>query len=315
MGGMEKDFEGKSNFYKNSDSYGGWDFTGKNNLGDVAFMGNDLKIIDHNSKFIYSYPEEYVEDYIKSNIVFHNSPFQYLQNTDWIFLQDTVITNLSYQEFKRNEIDTLIADEDSHIIVDNHIFVNTKTALLERYERRPYENGKKLPKIISTFTDYKLVTQKESISYQLPDGYSSILVGENRVSKNIGDIAPSFQTETLNGDIFDLEKYRGRKILFNFSFINCGNCKLALKHFNRQNYKLSEKISAFYINPVDSKEAMELYAEKDNIPYPILQALENIEELYGVSGYPTFVLIDEEGKIENIMIGYSSEFLTSLETP
>lgn len=313
IGGMSGDFEGISTFRKNPEAHVGWDLVGKNSLGDVAYIEDDLKLIDHNNKKIYTYPEEYVEKIIKTNIVYQNSPIQYLKNQDWIFSQDTTMEGLTYQEFRRKEIDTFIVEDNDRLIVNNHIFINTETELIDRFERRHFKNGNQLPKVINVFRNYKLKNKKESLYYQIPDGYSNILFGEKRMSKTIGELAPSFETVSLTGDSFSLEKYKGSKVLLNFSFINCGSCKLALRHFRRENYNLSEKINAFYLNPIDKEEDIKLYAQKKQVPYAILKAPNKIEELYGISGYPTFILIDEEGKIESISSGYSSDFLASLE--
>lgn len=314
FGGLEGDFVGTADFRKNPESRIGWDFVGRNNIGDVAFIDNDLKMFDHNNKIVYTYPKEYIDETLNSNIVLQHSPLDFLNKKDWEFIQDTTINGQTLREFKRNELDTTIVEEESREIADNHIFINTRTGLLERFERPYYRNGRKSSVSTVIFEDYELNSLKENFSFVFTDGYKSFLFGEDWSSLSIGQIAPTFQSKEIDGKVFNLDDFRGSKVLLNFSFINCGGCKLALRHFNSPDYNISKKIKAFYIDPVDKKEDVELYEKKQLVPYPILEAPVNIQQLYKINGYPTFVLIDEEGKIENIRTGYSSDFLNSLET-
>ena len=110
----------------------------------------------------------------------------------------------------------------------------------------------------------------------------------------------------------DLKSLRGRKVLIDFSVINCGYCKLALQHFNRDEYELDNKITGIYINPDDSNSEVSDYRDKLPIPFPAIAGAKKIAKAYGVSSFPTFFLIDERGDIEKVVVGYRSEFLETL---
>lgn len=43
------------------------------------------------------------------------------------------------------------------------------------------------------------------------------------------------------------------------------------------------------------------------IPYPIAVAPENMERSYGVTGLPTTILIDKQGKIREKIVGFTSK--------
>lgn len=302
-------------FNRNSKNFLGWDFIGRNSVGDVAFLGNDLQIVSHKNKTIYNYPEEYVERIVKSNLVLHFSPITQLKFTDWDFHKDTLMDDQIYKVFRRNEIDTFVVAENARKIVDNYIFINTKTGMLERFERRHIKNGKNLPKIISKIMNYELSFSDIPLTFVSPEKYTNLVFGRNRTALTKGEMAPVFKTKDFNGNYFSLKELIGKKDLFNFSIINCGYCKMALRHFNRKEYSLSEEINAYYINPVDEKMEIKSYADQISIPFPILVAPHKIAKRYKIRGYPTFVLIDEKGRIEKIVYGYSSQFLTSLEAP
>ena len=111
---------------------------------------------------------------------------------------------------------------------------------------------------------------------------------------------------------FNLADYNGQKVLLNFSAVNCGFCKSALKYFNQKDYRLSNKTNGVYLN-IDKKIDVADYINKINVPFQVISDAKELSELYGVFGYPTFFLIDEFGVIENVVVGYNEEFLESLK--
>ncbi|MEM6685827.1 MAG: TlpA family protein disulfide reductase, partial [Bacteroidota bacterium] len=89
-------------------------------------------------------------------------------------------------------------------------------------------------------------------------------------------------------------------------------CEQALAHLNQKEYKLSDDITALYLNPFEAEKEVIQYASKVNIPFPVIPNAKAIGEAYGVEGFPTFFLINEQGKIEKIS-NYQKEFLDSLK--
>lgn len=53
-----------------------------------------------------------------------------------------------------------------------------------------------------------------------------------------------------------LADYRGKKVLLDFSVINCGYCIQSMNHFNRKGYQFSDNLVPIYINPLDSSKEM-----------------------------------------------------------
>jgi thioredoxin-related protein len=97
--------------------------------------------------------------------------------------------------------------------------------------------------------------------------------------------------------------------------INCGWCKIAIDQFNKPDFQFAENLVPLYINPVDSKEKMDKYQSKVGIPFPVLINAKKVGEVYGVNGYPTFFLIDENGKVEEVIEGFSEEEILKWKRP
>jgi len=127
-----------------------------------------------------------------------------------------------------------------------------------------------------------------------------------------GEEAPPFSTVDMNGKPVSLQALRGKRVLLDFSTINCGYCKAALDHFSRRDFKLPPDMVGIYINPVDKKDKLALYAQKVTIPFGLVPEAHAIGKQYGVYGYPTFYLIDERGVIEKVVVGYQEAFIDGL---
>lgn len=241
-----------------------------------------------------------------------NSPLTLLNKPNWSYLQDTVIQHESFSNYRLIEMDTTIGTK--YIYVELHLFIDKTKALLERYERRAFLNGKSSQTIVYKFTDYQLQQGETELVHDLPLGYRSQMNSDRERFKILqtGQPAPDFSAVDIDGNNIDMESLVGRKILLNFSVINCGYCRLALEHFNRDGYRLSDEIAAIYINPEDGKSDVLGYRDKIKIPFPAIAEGKAIAKAYGVSGFPTFFLIDEQGVIEKVVVGYRDEFIESL---
>jgi thiol-disulfide isomerase/thioredoxin len=96
--------------------------------------------------------------------------------------------------------------------------------------------------------------------------------------------------------------------------IHCGWCKIAIDDFKKPSFSFAENVVLLYINPVDEIEKMEKYQTKVGIPFPVLIEAKEVGQVYGVKGYPTFYLVDEQGIIEEVSEGYSDELIQKLNS-
>jgi thioredoxin-related protein len=56
------------------------------------------------------------------------------------------------------------------------------------------------------------------------------------------------------------------------------------------------------------------FVKSMDIPYPIVITSQDVERSYGVTGLPTTILIDREGKIREKIVGFSIEIAKQLTT-
>lgn len=287
----------------------GFDFIGRRDKSAFTYIDGVLASVEDEDRTITYYPESEVNEMLEFNTYLSHSPFRLLKSGPWSFLRDTAIAGKTYKEYLWVEMDTTISDKK--VLLNNHIYINPSNLVVDRYSRRLFHDGKKSQFIELEYSDYQFADLGEKLAYQTTSGYVSKQWGQRdpdatQVLKK-GELAPDFELADEKGTMVKLSELRGKKVLLDFSMINCGWCKIALEQFSKPEYQFAENIVPLYLNPVDSKEKMDKYRAKVSIPFPVLVNAEEVGKVYGVTGYPTFYLIDENGKVEDIVVGFSDE--------
>ena len=306
-------FYSYNEFSVNDQNFLGYDFKLESNRYDLTFQNEEYRLIEHGDKIVeihtplqFENRTEFERRVRGTNIKW--SPMTFL-NEEWKHLNDTIIDESDYAEYLQIEKDTVV--DDRRVYVERHIFIDKETALLKRFERIVYEPDGTIGQLVSRdFYNYQLNPKAMEISYKEPEYYTSTY-GRRKRFKMLeeGEEAPLFKLVDMNGDSLSLSEFKGKKVMLNFSVINCGFCQMTLKHINRNNFELSDEITWLYINPEDDKERLDVYTKKLPIPFPVLINAKEIGERYGVNGYPTFFLINEEGVIETVQPGYFPDFI------
>ncbi|WP_119071747.1 cytochrome c biogenesis protein/redoxin [Aggregatilinea lenta] len=123
----------------------------------------------------------------------------------------------------------------------------------------------------------------------------------------VGQRAPDFTTETVDGDTVSLSDYRGKVVLVNFWATWCGPCRSEMPYFQTL-YELHDP--NFVVLGVDNQESADTitdFADDVGISFPLLLDEDGAinGDIYGdrVLGYPTSFLIDQNGVIAAYYVG------------
>lgn len=279
---------------------------------DFVFTDNSLTSINHKTQTNRVYlPEHFngMEGFYKAvdaNFKSRWSPIVFMQEA-YQFKTDTIINGKEVKDYVQIKTDTVINNQ--RIYTEHHVFIDEQ-ALINRFERRNYNDGSLSQRITFNFSDFNFTEDRVKNAFNVPGTYVTLFGQSKRlVSKKIGEEAPDFTGVTMAGDEVKLSDFKGQKVLLNFSVINCGNCKATLDYINQDNYEPAEDIPILYINPEDDNARMSIYREDTNIPFPVINSAKTIATDYGVNSYPRFFLVDEDGVIEHVEIGFSETFL------
>lgn len=128
----------------------------------------------------------------------------------------------------------------------------------------------------------------------------------------IGQKAPEFTLETLDGTKVSLQDLKGKKVLLNFWASWCKPCKDEMPHMQKVYEKYNhQNVEILAINLTIGKEKPEdakAFAEELGLTFPILLDKEGkIGDLYKIIPLPTSYFIDEDGFIRWKYMGQMEE--------
>lgn len=301
---------------KIKDEYFDYAYIGKRDNYTFAYLGGVLQSIDHEKKTvkITSIEQDSLNfiNTLSNNSFLSFSPLGLMKKEGWSFVKDTIVDNKIYFDYLQIEMDTTI--DKTKVLLENHLFINPSNSIPVWYSRRLYHHGKRNQLIEIYFSDYTFSEDLEELTLEIPSSYVSKTERESepQLPLEVGEKAPDFELVDMEGNPVRLSGLKGKRVLLDFSMINCGWCKIAINKFKDEDFAFDSNLVPLYINPVDSKELMEKYLRSNSIPFPVLVGASELGKSYKVSGYPTFYIIDENGKIEFVQVGFSDNFIDQL---
>ena len=128
-------------------------------------------------------------------------------------------------------------------------------------------------------------------------------------------LAPEFSLKTLTGEEFSLAKNKGKTLLIDFWATWCAPCRESiphLVHLHKTYRGQGFEVVGLSMDKGDPK-TVEQFVRSLDIPYPIAIAPDEIARAYGVNGLPTTILIDKEGKIREMIVGFNTTIAKKIE--
>ncbi len=133
-------------------------------------------------------------------------------------------------------------------------------------------------------------------------------VRQRRISTGnpVGQAAPNFSLQDMNGKTVSLADYRGKAVVLNFWATWCPPCKIEMPWFE----ELQQKYGAQGLQVVGvalddtSKEDIAKFVQEMKVNYPVVFGTEATSDAYGgVEMLPTTFYIDRNGKITDRVLG------------
>jgi peroxiredoxin len=127
-----------------------------------------------------------------------------------------------------------------------------------------------------------------------------------RFTKLIGHPSPAWEIKDLDGRTHTLGQYRGKVVVLDFWYRGCGWCMQAMPQVKRvaTQYR-GQPVAVFGMsNDKDINDA-KFVAGRMQLDYPVLHS-EELPGQYGVQGFPTLIIIDQQGNVADVHVGYSS---------
>jgi len=120
-----------------------------------------------------------------------------------------------------------------------------------------------------------------------------------------GGTAPALPEGRLDGPRFDAATLHGRKAIVAFWAPWCGVCKLEMPTLNAL---AREGVAVIGVAlSYGDEEAVRRFASEHELVFPVLLGDERTGEAWAVDAYPTLYVVDEQGRIEHAVVGFTTE--------
>jgi thiol-disulfide isomerase/thioredoxin len=166
----------------------------------------------------------------------------------------------------------------------------------------PSENFTQLKKdaIINTTPDKIYIYKYQYVN--VSNGYLSI--GNKvpnisfRVFSDINEVSPADDKK-----VYDLERYKGKKIVLNFWASWCAPCVNEFKVF--QDFYNTDKDVVVFMVDIDNTDyaSARSFANRNDYTVPIIYDAKELESKFSLFGIPRTVYIDEDGMVKGIKVG------------
>ena len=138
------------------------------------------------------------------------------------------------------------------------------------------------------------------------------------LAKSAKNAAPDFTLKSQKNDNLKLSELRGKVVLINFWASWCGPCRQEMPVLDElyRHYR-SLDFTILGVNVEQNSDDAKSLLKDVPVTFPILFDTENkISKLYDVKGMPSTVLVDRDGNIRYVHMGYEpgveSEYQTQI---
>lgn len=301
---------------KNTKSITGYDAVVNGAYYDHFFIDNEYKYVNHYKKEVALFSDQkpaYRKEVLETSLAYSRSPMLLLSAYDWKFVKDTLFDDHMHKNYVHVLNDKVV--QGNSIYTEQHLFIDEETHLLKRWERRNYFKGSLSQRLVVVYRDYVFNEDEAPLSFNTPSTYLSTLFSQKIPVAPLesGVQAPDFRLKDLDGNPIALASLKGYKVLLKFSSIGCGNSHEALLYMNEEDYHLPADIKPLYLSIWEKETDVREYFSKIKTAMPVLPNAEEVAKTYKVTSTPTFILIDEAGIVEQVILGKDLVFLDSLK--
>lgn len=149
------------------------------------------------------------------------------------------------------------------------------------------------------YNDRKEVTEIDS---------TGIAVNDDQTGIALGDRAPDFKVQTMDGEEVNLSDYKGKKVFLNFWATWCPPCKAEMPHMQAFYEEQPEDVEILAVNLEESTEKAADFAKQYELTFPILMDADGtVAETYEVYTIPTTYVLNEDGTVHQKIVGPMDE--------
>jgi len=123
---------------------------------------------------------------------------------------------------------------------------------------------------------------------------------EERLNAHLNKPAPAFTVIDMEGLPFCLDSLKGKIVVLNFWFTQCGGCIAEMAELNRLRKSYDGKDVIFLAITFDDTATINTFLSKKRFEYNIIPSAKKTCVDYDIYGYPTSMVIDQKGVLRFI---------------
>ena len=136
-------------------------------------------------------------------------------------------------------------------------------------------------------------------------------IGLGTPPKGKGKPVPAFSLTSIDGNSLSSDRLKGKVYLLDFWATWCKPCTMLSTELSKIHDELASK--GFQVIGVNAREtgdalkAVKAFMKDHRASYPVTAGSDKFADQLGVSALPSLFLIDQQGKIAETYVGYSSD--------
>jgi peroxiredoxin len=144
---------------------------------------------------------------------------------------------------------------------------------------------------------------KEEVRKSNQDFNKYMKADEKNRSKLKNTILEELTLTDINDEVHSLEKLKGKIIVVDFWFVNCGSCIKEMPDLNKLKEEFETEEIAWFGITYDAKEKVESFLKRVKFDYTIVPDSKHLTDRFDIRFYPTTLIIDA-----NKRVVYSGKF-------
>ena len=115
------------------------------------------------------------------------------------------------------------------------------------------------------------------------------------------DKAPTFSLQTIDGEAFSLDQFRGKVVVLDLMATWCNPCAIQMDELNQLRAKYSENQVVILSIDVDTQETTQQlreFKEEHVANWRFAFDTDGVGNKYGASSIPTLAIIDQDGRLQ-----------------
>ena len=202
------------------------------------------------------------------------------------------------------------------------VYVYTDSSLSEMKDARKTDDNGLVSFTLPAGKDYAVTLENVPKGYDKKASYSfsgntaniilksSLITGEDlsTMSMKLGDVMPDFTVTTPDGEKVTLSKMLEEKdmVLINFWYTTCSWCVTEFPYMEQAYQQYKDKVGIVAVNPLgESDAAIKAFPSNYSLDlsFPLAACPTSWAASFGITGYPTSVIVDRYGVVTLIESG------------